>query len=391
MAHLKRVLPTVLFMAALLSACRQQATPTPTLAPPPTVTVAPEGTPAAPHETATPPPAAATEVVASPSPTAAGDVATPTLAAEPSATVEASPSPQSFEVHEPADGAQWSTGSAVSLSGRAPAGAASVDAALRAAGLELAFADTTPASSGDWQLSLEVPSNVTGSATVHFTLDGEPAEERLVQLALPGATSGPAISLAHPQFDSTVVAGHVLFFTGSVQRPPDGMLTIAVLYEECQTTASTTTFNVGEGGQWWGYIVVPETVFGPACAVAYLGEFDGPDWLAAHAAIDILEADDPQARGVFIGNFAGSELTPGESVRVYGSAFNPPNNQVRVALEVGGEMVAQGTTSTDRFGYWEINLVLPAAAATASEGQFSATVSYAQGEITEIVPFAIAP
>lgn len=160
--------------------------------------------------------------------------------------------------------------------------------------------------------------------------------------------------------------------------------------EECQTVASTTSFDVGEGGQWWGYLVVPETVFGPGCAVAYIGGFAETDWRAAHVPITILEQDDPQARGVFIGNFANSELTPGDSVTVYGSAFNAPDRQVHVSLQIGGEAVAQGTASTDSFGYWEIKLALPAGI-DATVGQFSATVAYEGGPVTETVPFTIAP
>lgn len=397
MARSNFAFPLLLLLLLLLSSCVESSTPTATLAPPPTVTAGAgqatavldaTQTGAPPTETVETPPAAAS---------ATPDVATPTLAVGDTPTVAATSEPEattpaaSFTVVEPAPNAQWGTASTVSLSGRAPAGVETVTATLRAAGLDLASAQAAPSDGGDWQMTMELPATLTGAATLHFAVDGEPAEEILVELALPGATSGPALTLSHPQFDSAVVSGQVLFFTGSFQQPAGESLTIAVLYEDCQTTASMTSFEVGEGGRWWGYIVVPETVYGPACAIAYLGEFDGDEWRAAHAPINILESDDPQARGLFIGNFAGSELTPGESVTVFGSAYNAPNRQVRVALQVAGETVAQGTTGADTFGYWEINLVLPASAASAAEGQFNASVTYEDEEVEETVPFTIAP
>lgn len=366
-------------------ACTQQPTATPTLEPPPTVTVSQATSP--PAATAT---AAAPEVT-SDAPTPAIDAPTPTLAPTTTATGEPTPPPATLSILEPAPGTVWNQGDTVTVSGSAPAETETVTITLSAAGLVLASTDVTPSNAGDWQASLDIPATVTGTAIVRAAVDAGDAVELPIQIALPQATSGSAITLDYPQIDSTIVSGHVLFFTGKVQRPPEETLSIAVLFEDCQTVASTTSFNVGQGGQWWGYLVIPQTVFGPGCAVAYIGGFDETGWRAGHAPITILEQDDPQARGLFIGNFAGSEVTPGEAITVYGSAYNVPNSQVQVALQIDGANVAQGTTSADRFGFWEINLVLPPETSTGGSGQFSATVSYDGEVLNETTPFEVVP
>lgn len=394
----------VLFAHVLLfaAACNEQPTPTATLQPPPTVTASQATAAPAVTDTAQPP---TPTVETAEQPTATSDATTPTVGAEtPAVTVtatnQATSEPAALAITTPVEGETWNTGSSVTVSGAAPAGADSVSVTMRAGGLTLDSAEAAPDADGQWEVTLTIPAALTGTATLQVTAGEDDSVELPVRIALAGATSGPAISLDYPQDTSTVVSGHVLFFTGVVQRPADEMVTIAVLFEECETVASTTSFTVGEGGQWWGYLVVPETVFGPGCALAYTGEFGEDEWRAAHAPIEILEVDAEEARGLYIGNFDDSELTPGESVTVFGSAYNAPNNRVQVALEVEGtsavprtalETVAQGTATTDGFGYWEINLVLPPDTTANGTGQFRATVSYEDGEISETRPFQIVP
>lgn len=372
-----------LFVALLLgAACTQQPTPTPTLAPPPTVTVAQPTSP--PEATATG--AAPQDTVEAPSPTAVAP--TPTLAATETATSQPA---ATLAILEPAEGATWNSGESVTVSGSAPAAAESISITLQAAGLALASAGAAPSDDGEWQVTLDVPDTVTGAATLRAAVDEETGVELPVQITRAQATSGTAITLDYPQMASTIVSGHVLFFTGTVQRPPEETVSIAVLFEDCQTVASTTSFDVGQGGQWYGYIVIPQTVFGPGCAVAYVGGFGESGWRAGHTPVTILEQDDPQAQGLFIGNFADSEVTPGEAVTVYGSAYNVPNSQVQVALQIDGGNVAQGTTTADRFGYWEINLVLPPETPTGVQGQFSVTVNYEGETVNETTPFEVTP
>ena len=386
----KKLTLILLVIVLLTVACEQQPDLTATLEPPPTVTLVqattlPDATEASLPATATGEIATATVAAA----TATMEAATPTLAA--TDTVEPTPESDELSIAQPGEGTSWATGTSVTISGSAPAGTDVVSVTLRAAGLVLAEAEAPPGERGDWQTTLDIPENMTGTVILRAATDGDAAVEVPVGITLPGATSAPSISLTYPDSMTTVVSNHVLFFTGTAQRPEEGMVTISLLYEDCQTAAATTSFDVGEGGQWWGYIVVPETVFGSACALAYFGDFNEAGWRGAQSPITILEQDDPQSRGLFIGNFANSELPPGEAVTVYGSAYNVPNGQVEVALQIDGAAVAQGTATADRFGYWEIELTVPTDVSATASGQFTAAVSYDGQQISESVPFEVEP
>lgn len=379
----KTFLPTLLILALLLPAVACRETPS---APTPTTTAT------APEEGATAPPTAPATAPLTVTPTVAPTTtpvpATPTLAPTATSEPEATATPAALTITDPSAGVVVAPGSALTVAGRAPADAEAVAVALRAAGMTLATAEATVAETA-WVATFDVPENVTGPAVLEAALDGEPVEMLSLEIRRSQATSGPAIRLEYPTAESKAVAGHVLFFQGSVQQPIDGSVTIEVRYDECQSTAARQRFDVGEGGQWWGFVVVPETVFGPVCALASTGEVDAPGegtWRAAQTELAVLPIDDEDARGVFVGNFPNTEVTPGESVTVYGSAFNVPGRQVAVALEVGGETVAEEVATADAFGYWTVDLTLPAGV-TAPGGRFVAVATYDEGEETASVPF----
>jgi hypothetical protein len=307
-------------------------------------------------------------------------------------TPEATATPLALAITSPAADASLATGSEVTVSGVAPAGAAGVQVALTASGLELATAEAEVQANNMWETTLVVPASMTGRARLRVSLADGSSVEKGVILTQAAATSGPAISLTQPDEATIAVAGGVLFFSGRVQQPLENEVTIAVFYDDCQTAAAQMSFDVGQGGQWWGYVVIPETVFGPACALAYTGTLGEGNWRGVNVPINILEEDDPTARGLFIANFPEMEVVRGEPVTVYGHAFNVPNRQVQVSLVVNGVAVAQGTTTVDRFGYWEIDLTLPADVAVPAAGEFVVAATYNNGEVTQTVPFtAVAP
>ncbi len=390
MLRLRHVLFLLLLASVFATGCdRLDTSPTALPSPPatntaeplPTVTTAPTDEVAEPEataETTTPEGTAETP-----------EAATPTLEAEVTGTPTAEPEGEAaaLRISNPAEGATLEAGSQVSVSGEAPEGSSEVTVRLTAAGLTLSESRAALSAGGTaWQTSLAAPSNVVGPALIVVSAGDEATATQSVTIERSGATSDPTITLLHPGPDSTAVAGQVLFFTGRTQRPSGGSITISVRYEDCQTVAASQSFDVGEGGSWWGYILVPENVFGPACAVAYFGEFGAEGWGAAQTPLTILEADDPDARGLFVGNFPDSEVPIGEPFAIYGSAFNAPNRQVQVRIDVAGSTVAQGTATIDRFGYWETELTLPEGTSTTTTGQIVASVTYDDGEVMETVP-----
>ena len=373
----KRLL--VFLILVLVVGCRQQPETEPTATLPPAEVeteeaVVPTSTPLRPTATptATPVPPTATPL---PTETPLPPADTPTPVPDVALTVTAPVAETTLEI-----------GSEVMVAGEAMPGGEPLTVSLETAGITLVEntvslgSDTTA-----WEVALTVPENVSGRALLRVSQSGESALEVPVLLQRP-ATSGTSISLSHPDVETLAVASQVLFFQGRVQQPINREITIAVLYEECQTVGARQTFEVGEGGLWWGYVVIPETVFGPACTVAYTGEFEAEGWHAAATPLTILEASDPAAQGIFVGNFPFQELVPGEQAAVYGRAYNA--DEVEVSLQVAGQVVAEGTAIVDRFGYWETDLTLPADVA-GSEGFFVATTTYGAQTVVERSSFLV--
>jgi hypothetical protein len=277
----------------------------------------------------------------------------------------------------------------LNVAGTAPE-SETVSVSLEAAGVVLADTSVGPGPNGHWSASLEVPANVTGDVLVRVAAAGQTVEQR-IQVMRPNAAP-PFITLVYPTNEGPAVSGRALIYQGRVQRPPGGTVTIALLVDDCQETAAEQSFDVGAGGRYWGYLVIPQAVSGPACAVASFGEPGVEPWQAVNILTNVVPADDPQARGLFLGNFPESDVPRGEPVTVYGSAYNPPNRQVQVSLEVNGRAVAEGTAIADSFGYWEIELTLPTSVPAGSAGQFVALVGYPGEPETMSVPFfAVTP
>jgi hypothetical protein len=382
---------TLLFALLLLAACTELL-PQPTSTPPPRATetaAAPVAEPTeTPQPTATLPATATVRPTATTRPTATPEPPTPTPI-RPTATATVTPDPGAVPVviEEPAAEATIDVEGTLDVAGTAPPGSLTVFLALEAAGVRLAESSVSPDANGQWAGSMQVPANVTGDLLLRATA-GEQAAEQVVKALRPNIVP-PFITLVHPDSSWHAVSGRALFFQGRVQRPPDGIITIALLYDNCQETAAEQSFDIGAGGRYWGFVVIPAEVSGPACAVAYFGEPGDEEWRGATARLDVVPPDDPDARGLFLGNFPDNDVPRGEPVTVYGSAYNAPNRQVQVSLEVGGTAVADGTAIADAFGYWEIDLTLPETVPAGSAGQFVATVPYPGEPATMRVPFVV--
>jgi hypothetical protein len=112
---------------------------------------------------------------------------------------------------------------------------------------------------------------------------------------------------------------------------------------------------------WQGFVVVPEDLVGPACAVASFGEPGSANWREVQVPIEVLAQDNIEARGVTIGGpVPDSDVTAGEEVLFYGSAMNVASGPVNLSILMeDGRIVGGGEAETDYWGYWEIPVVLP--------------------------------
>jgi hypothetical protein len=196
-----------------------------------------------------------------------------------------------------------------------------------------------PSANGQWEGALEIPANATGNLIVRATA-GEQVGRTDYQRAAPNIVP-PFITLVHPTAAGTPSAGAPSSSRGACsarRRAPSP--------SPCSTTAArrpppSSRSTLAPGAATGASSSSPRShrtrlrrrLFwrarrrGVACATA---------------CSQVVPPDDPDARGLFLGNFPDNDVPRGEPVTVYGSAYNAPNRQVQVSLEVGGAAVADG-------------------------------------------------
>lgn len=240
-----------------------------------------------------------------------------------------------------------------------------------------------------WEAGFTVPNRVSGSAIVRAIIPdaagGVLAEHEVpVNLVIDADNADRYLALYHPLHNETAVGGFNLFFDGLVYRPAHSTISISVWVDNCQTRLAQQSFALGSSTvpfYWQGFVIVPNEATGPACAIAYFGEADSEDYRAAVVPINILSPDDPEAKGVVIANPpAGSHVTAGEALLLYGTAITASEDPVSVSvLMENGRIISQSTTPADLWGYWELSLTLPAD--TFGPAKLTVTANDASAEI----------
>ena len=246
----------------------------------------------------------------------------------------------------------------------------------------------TPATPNDfgWQTSFVLPPFVSGAATVRVELVGPDGAvlsfyEVPVWLTLNKETAVRYLELFRPTFEETAVGGFNIFFDGEVLLPVNRTITVSIWAEACQTRVAQQSFVLGASTRpvyWQGFVVVPQNLVGPACAVASTGEPGTENWREASVPINVLSPTELEARGVTIGNPPpGSEAIAGQTLFLYGTALNVSEGPVSLSvLMENGRVVSQTSFTTDYWGYWETSVNLPIDV----EGLAEITVSAGEGD-----------
>jgi len=232
-------------------------------------------------------------------------------------------------------------------------------------GWHLASTDATVGENG-WEATLTVPASVSGAATLRAAVVVEggqviASDTVAVTLSVQEPPEEPYLVLDRPAGASMAVAGHWLFFDGRLERSGGGPLRLAV-WEACETEVANFRFNLRSSTYWYGRVLVPEDVSGPACAVATVGEPGEEGWVAAQVPIAILAEDSEGSVGVMIANpSSGRTVRGGGTLAVNGVAYNAPGGGVQVQVTLAnGRIVANTTVQADAYGYWETTVNLPA-------------------------------
>jgi hypothetical protein len=189
------------------------------------------------------------------------------------------------------------------------------------------------------------------------------------------------LELFRPTFEETAVGGFNIFFDGEVLLPVNRTITVSIWAEECQTRVAQQSFVLGASNRpvyWQGFVVVPQNLVGPACAVAITGEPGTENWREASVPINVLSPTELEARGVTIGNPPpGSEAIAGQTLFLYGTALNVSEGPVSLSILMeNGRVVSQTSFTTDYWGYWETSVNLPIDV----EGLAEITVSAGEGD-----------
>jgi len=244
-----------------------------------------------------------------------------------------------------------------------------------------------------WSAKLTIPHSTSGVAQIQAYLYDESgnllgADVQPVQLIVDRDATDRYLELYRPVVGETAVAGYNLFFDGINQLPVNNLVTISILNESCQTEIARQGFRLRGSGYWQGFVVVPNNVSGPACAIVFFGAPGDETRREAHVTFNILPVDDPDAHAVKIGNPPpNSLLAPGKTLPLYGTAYLAPDDAVLVSILLeNGRILTEGVATVNSYGYWEMELFIPEdaiglAQIEASIGQ-SGDDNFAQEKIT---------
>ena len=294
-------------------------------------------------------------------------------------------------ITQPAAGTALALGSTVTAGGLAnlnPGEAVSV-LLLNAGGNALLEAPGATGSDGGWQAQFVVPAVTTGPAQLLAVIRDDAgtivAQNGIpVTLVVAGTDTGRFITLNRPVINEEAVAGFYLFFDGTAQQPVAGRLTLQLLVDNCQTPVATQGISLNGSGYWQGYLYVPRDLAGGACARVNTGTAGEETYREAVVPINLLPNEGDNSFGVRLHNPpAGAQLFAGQTITVYGLAYNARDAIVIVDLKrADGQVLSQATGSVGEFGYWEAVLILPFGAE--GEAELSAIIGdAAEGDFAE--------
>jgi len=292
--------------------------------------------------------------------TSAEETLVPTVI--PTATAIPEPTPIPLMVFQPKPGAQVIAGSQLTLGGQSQLGdEGELLLALQVGYHAILTAALTIDETGSWGSSLLVPENITGPG--ELIIENPATGETIstpIEIVASEDDEEPFVTLSRPLPGDNGVAGSLLFFEGDVKNLINGSLTFSVLVDDCTEAVSSVTLNLADGF-WYGQLILPENSMpGPSCAIAYTGnEADDLNWRKAIIPINVLSPKDPDAAGIFLAATAALTYHVGETINLYGTAVNTPNNLLQYNLvqdENPGVSYAQDVLPVDAFGYWELEL-----------------------------------
>jgi len=220
------------------------------------------------------------------------------------------------------------------------------------------------ASSGSWELTTTLAESASGPGLLTATLGDLAQVEQPNPVVFDNTGDAPYVALTRPMQGETAVAGHAFIMQGDSHNLIDEAFTIGVMVDNCTDFIAAQKISLASGS-WYGFVILPQNIDpGPACAVAYTGEYGEDAWRQALIPIQLLAADDAQATLLQLGNPGDLTFTAGSATNLFGVAINVPEQAVDVVLVLDSasgdsEVITSGTAFADAFGLWSIDLELP--------------------------------
>jgi hypothetical protein len=164
--------------------------------------------------------------------------------------------------------------------------------------------------------------------------------------------------------DEKGVGGFNIFFDGEILLAVNRTVTLSIWADNCQTRVAQQSFVLGASNRpvyWQGFVIVPQNLVGPACAVASTGDPGSETWREASVPINVLAPTELEARGVTIGNPPPDrEVIAGQELFLYGTALNVSEGPVSLSILLeNGRVIGQSSFTTDYWGYWETSVTIP--------------------------------
>ncbi len=242
-----------------------------------------------------------------------------------------------------------------------PGGVTTLRVSLRVGANELASETFFSEENGSWAGELPVPYSVEGWATLTVNKANEEISSRVLLVRDPEeVVSGAAVDMTRPSDGHTAVSGYTMFYEGRVTNPISDTVSIGILIDNCTTFVARYSFTVASpGGSWNGSVVLPRDLRGEACAVAYTGEYGQSEWREVQTPILITDESDEAAPRLDVASLFRQNYAQGETVYIYGAAVG--TDQVTVKFILDGETeIANVPVPVGSFGFWEVNVPLPA-------------------------------
>ncbi|VAW41948.1 hypothetical protein MNBD_CHLOROFLEXI01-661 [hydrothermal vent metagenome] len=347
-----------------LAACGGTPTPLPPTqtAVPPTETVNVEVI----AETAVPPTPTNEPIPTEAEPTSEALFPTPEVTATPTLTPTAEMPNYAITIAEPVTASTLLAGTEVTVRGNVqPPTTDPISITVTIGSFTAVSAQVVPdGTTGNWQVTAPVADTVSGPGLLTAALGRLTQTDQPIQIAFDRSSEEPYLALSRPVQGETAVAGHAFLLQGDSNNLIADAFTIGVMVDGCSNFIAAQKISL-TGGIWFGFVILPQNAAaGPACAVAYTGEYKADDWREVQIPIQLRAFDDTQAVLLDLGNLGELTFARGEMTNLFGVAVNLPDRAVNIELVLdsassGSQLIATGKAFADQFGFWSIDLAIP--------------------------------